>query len=240
MTATNYTDITILLDRSGSMQSCQEGTIEAINAYIIDQRKQPGKCNLSLYQFDDRYEINYEGVPINSAVLLNKFNYQPRGCTALVAAMGLAIDNTGKRLAEMPEDERPSQVLFVTITDGYENASYHVEWNRGYNKAIVKQKVDHQKDSYKWQFVYLGANQDAILVGSEYGNSSDSSLNFTSDDKGMRTAGAVLSGATNKYRYIGRPTSANFFGGQVNADVEAKNLVEAEKKLQDALASAAK
>lgn len=156
-----YTDIVVLLDRSGSMSSIKESMERAFNTFIKEHKAVPS-TKLTLIQFDDHnpQQVVYQGVPIGSA---EKLTLKPRGNTPLLDAFCEAIDKTGERLSEMSEADRPDQVLFVVITDGQENASSK------YRRADVSKRVTNQRENYKWQFIYLGANQDAISEAASFG-----------------------------------------------------------------------
>jgi uncharacterized protein YegL len=156
MTKPNLTEIIIVLDRSGSMDGIVDDTIGGINTLITEQAKNPGEVKLTLIQFDNQYEVFVAGRPIKDVPLLNKATYVPRGSTALLDAIGRTINDVGARLSTTKEEERPSLVLFVIQTDGQENAS------REYTHEKIKQMIAHQKDTYKWQFLFLGADQDAF------------------------------------------------------------------------------
>ena len=135
-------------------------------------------AQLSLVQFDDQYEPNYQGVPIEEAPDLNEVTYVPRASTALLDAMGRTIQLTGERLRNMPEHERPGTVVFVTLTDGYENASHE------YTLQRVNDMIREQRDKYSWQFIFLGANQDAIATAAKMGMGAGQSLTFAASPAG--------------------------------------------------------
>jgi len=149
----DLTDLTLIIDRSGSMTSCKTDAEGGINAFIEAQRKEPGECLFSLIQFDTKYEFVHNGIPIKD---VTPYQLHPRGWTALLDAVGRAIDETGNRLQAMPEDQRPGLVAFVIVTDGEENSS------RIFIKEQIKQKIEHQQSVYSWKFTFLGANQDAF------------------------------------------------------------------------------
>ena len=149
----DLTDITLVVDRSGSMEARREDAQGGINAFVKEQAQEPGEALLSLVQFDDRYEVVHDGVPIDA---VPEFELKPRGTTALLDAVGRAINEAGERLADMDEADRPGLVIFVITTDGLENAS------REFTKARVKEMIEHQQEKYNWEFTFLGANQDAF------------------------------------------------------------------------------
>jgi uncharacterized protein YegL len=156
----NLTDITVVLDRSGSMQKCRADAEGGINSFINDQKAKPGECNFSMVEFDTNYNFVHKGVPISS---VPPYKLVPGGWTALLDAVGRAIDETGSRLAATPEHARPGLVVFVIVTDGEENSS------KEYTLQQIKQKIEHQQSAYNWQFTFLGANQDAFLAGASIG-----------------------------------------------------------------------
>jgi hypothetical protein len=160
MTSQDLTHIYFLLDRSGSMQTIKRDTEGGFAAFVADQRAAPGRCRVTLAQFDHAYELVYSGMPIAEVPPLV---LEPRGTTALLDAMGRVITDAGAELAALPEPERPGTVIVAVMTDGYENASQ--EWNH----AAVKALVEQQTTDYSWQFLYMGADQDAIEVGASLG-----------------------------------------------------------------------
>lgn len=179
MSKKDYTDITIVLDRSGSMSSVAADTIGGFNRFLSDQKKGPGTATLTLHQFDDQHETLLDAVPIKHAEPLTDKTFVPRGNTALLDAMGRAIESTGKRLKEMREEDRPDAVVFVTITDGHENAS------REWSAARIKARITEQRNKYSWEFVFLGAAEDAIDVAKSYGFSAANTMAFASNSTGV-------------------------------------------------------
>ena len=159
----NYTHVSVLLDRSGSMESIKNDTIGGFNNFIGEQKKVEGEMTITLCQFDHEYENLYNFIDIQEVVPLTDRTFIPRGSTALLDSVAKIIIDTGKKLAEMSEEQRPERVMIVIITDGMENAS--VEQTRASVAAMVK----HQEDNYQWQFVYIGANQDGFTEASKMG-----------------------------------------------------------------------
>lgn len=190
----NFTDITVLLDRSGSMSSVTDATIDGFNEFVSGQKAAGSNACLSLVQFDDQYEPNYEEVAITLVQPLNRDTYQPRGMTALHDALGKTIVRTGERLRAIPEHDRPDKVIFVIQTDGLENNS------KEYTDEAVKKMVRHQEDVYNWEFVFIGANQDAVLTGAQLGVKSGSSLSYGHTDHGTQSAFRSVSNKTRLYR----------------------------------------
>lgn len=169
MTDPTYTDITMVLDRSGSMQSIRDDTIGGFDAFLAEQRSQPGRCTVTLVQFDNEYEEVYVGRDLADVPGLTLV---PRGSTAMLDAIGRAAHATGARLAALPEERRPGTVIVGVMTDGLENAS------REFSYADIKALVEQQEQVYGWTFMYLGANQDAIEVGASIGVARDRALTY--------------------------------------------------------------
>jgi len=169
MTDPIYTDITMVLDRSGSMQSIKDDTIGGFDAFTSEQRRLPGRCTVSLVQFDNVYEEVYTGRDLADVPSLTLV---PRGSTAMLDAIGRAVNATGARLAAMPQDRRPGTVIVGIMTDGLENAS------REFTYPMVKALIEQQEQVYGWTFMYMGANQDAIEVGASLGVARDRSLTY--------------------------------------------------------------
>ena len=169
MSRHDLTHLFFLLDRSGSMQSIKTDTEGGFAAFIEEQRSAVGECRVTLAQFDEHYEIVFADTPVAD---VGPLRLQPRGSTALLDAMGRMITEAGAALAALPEDERPGSVVVAIMTDGLENASR--EWTHRAVKALVEQ----QSTAYAWQFLYMGADQDAIEVGHALGVSGDHAVTY--------------------------------------------------------------
>lgn len=170
MTRSDLTHLYFLLDRSGSMQSIKTDTEGGFAAFIEEQRKAvDGECRVTLAQFDNVYELVYSEIPLSEVPPLD---LAPRGSTALLDAMGTLITDAGAKLAALPEDQRPGTVVVAVMTDGHENASR--EWTHAAIKALVEQ----QTEQYRWQFMYMGADQDAIEVGRSIGVSAEHAVTY--------------------------------------------------------------
>ena len=165
----DLTDITLVIDRSGSMQAIRHDAEGGVNAFIADQAKQPGEALLTLVQFDTDYEFIHRGVSVQQ---LPPYQLEPRGSTALLDAVGRAILDTGSRLAKMQEEDRPGLVVFVIVTDGEENS------RKEFAKDTIKEMITQQQDQYSWQFTFLGANQDAFAEAGGLGINAAGVANF--------------------------------------------------------------
>jgi Mg-chelatase subunit ChlD len=215
------THIAVLLDRSGSMGSVKDETISGFNYFLKEQKKAGDNASLTLVQFDsESTDVVHEARPIRDVPDLNEDTYQPRGSTPLLDALGQTITDTGKTLAVIPEAKRPNKVVFVVITDGQENASHR------FTKTRVKEMIDHQTEKYKWQFVYLGANQDAFAEAGAVGIAMAKAANFNVDR--MEMAYMVTSANVASYRSSGRASSLDYSDEQ-----RAKMVNPEEKEEQD-------
>ena len=179
---TQLTDITIVLDRSGSMMAVASDTIGGFNHFLDEQKGAPGEATITLNQFDDYFERIIDAISIQTAPPLCRDNFKPRGNTALLDAIGRSINETGQRLAAMPEPERPGKVIFVIITDGKENAS------REFRCSTVDEMIRHQREKYSWEFVFLGANQDAITTAQNLGIKPAAATTFAANALGTDRA----------------------------------------------------
>lgn len=189
-----YTHISIVLDRSGSMSDTATDAIGGFNSFLADQKKAPGHATLTLAQFDNEYELLHSMKPIADVPELTSETFKPRGGTALLDAIGRTIDETGAALEKMAEDDRPEHVIFVVVTDGQENAS------RKFNRFRINESVTRQRETYNWQFVFIGANQDAIASAQSMGGAAASALTYAANSRGMGDAYASLSAGTVRHR----------------------------------------
>ena len=190
----DYTHLIIVLDASGSMSSIQDDIKGSFNEFLKKQREEPGKTVFDLFQFNDEVKR-----PVKSADLAQfrddlMAKYDCSGCTALNDAVCIAIDTVGREFADMEEAERPEHVLCVIITDGMENAS------REYTSKDVKDRIEHQKTAYKWDFQFLAANQDAFATGESIGLDRDSCMDFVADAAGVNMLCARMSLCMDKIR----------------------------------------
>lgn len=170
----NYTDITVIVDKSGSMLHLTGDTIGGFNSFLKGQQNLPGKCKLSLVQFNDDVHPIYTGIDINYVAPLGPESYRTGGWTALLDALGQTITFTGLRFAAMKEEERPGKVLFVVITDGQEN------YSKEYNRETIRQMIKNQEANYNWNFTFMGADAGSILEAQSLGFASTHAYTHTS------------------------------------------------------------
>ncbi len=206
MTNPDATLIAALLDRSGSMNVIADDTRGGFDAFIAGVRNQPGTTVVTLAQFDDTYEVVYENRDIATVPPLT---LEPRGRTALLDAIGRFVTDVGSSLAAMAEDDRPGDVTVLVMTDGHENAS--AEWT----KDAVHEIVSRQENDYGWDFVFLGANIDAIDVGTGLGFSPAKSLTYDASGDGVRGAFSAMSSYDSRKRSRGdRPLGSIGFDSE--------------------------
>ena len=204
MTKENFTSINVIIDASGSMHHLTSDTIGNFNSFLAEQQAFPGEAVFTLCTFNTDYRLVHDFVKIASVSDLDDKSYRPGGWTALLDAVGTTIDSVGRKLAAMPEEERPSKVIFLIITDGEENRSHR------YTREQIKSMVEHQKDVYSWEFVFMGANIDAITTGTSLGISAQNTLNYAATSAGTHQLYRSVSENMSTYRGS-RSSRADFF-----------------------------
>lgn len=197
MTDKNYTHFELLVDESGSMATTASDTVGGINTFITGNKDGPGRATLSLTKFDSQTPFNpvYAMQDIATVELIRPSQFTPGGSTPLLDAIGNMINALGRRLALMPEDQRPGKVVINIITDGLENAS------KMFSREQIRGMIDLQRGKYNWEFVFIGANQDAITAGESLGIGRDTSLTYTDNPAGIRAVYTSL--VTNSSRLRG-------------------------------------
>lgn len=213
MTKENFTSINVIIDASGSMQGLAADTIGSFNTFLKEQKEGPGEAAFSLCTFSTDYRLQHDFVKIAGVPNLDSKAYAPSGGTALLDAMGTAIDTLGAKLAALPEEERPSKVIFLIITDGHENSS------KRYKLPKIKSMVETQKNDYSWEFVFMGANMDAITAGESMGVTASNSVNYAATKGGTAKLYDSVSRSMTNYRASAASRNDNFFG---NTDNKAK------------------
>lgn len=188
------TEVVFILDRSGSMSGLEGDTIGGFNSMIEKQRKEEGEAYISTVLFDDKAEVLYDRVPVAKVEPMNDKQYYVRGCTALLDAIGGAIHHIANIHKYAREEDRPEKTLFIITTDGMENASHFYDYKR------VKKMVEKEKDKYGWEFLFLGANIDAIEVAGRVGISADRAINYECDSAGTALNYQVLSDTVSAVR----------------------------------------
>lgn len=190
----NLTELVFILDRSGSMTGLESDTIGGYNAMLEKQKQEEGEAFVTTILFDDEYEILHNRVNIKRVKPITDREYYVRGMTALLDAVGKTINKTVKAIIKSDEDEQPSNILFVIITDGMENASREFSYNK------IKQMIEHEKEKYSWEFIFLGANIDAIATAAKFGIDEDKASNYHADSLGTILNFESVSDAVSNFR----------------------------------------
>lgn len=190
----NLTEVVFILDRSGSMSGLEDDTIGGFNSMLKKQREEEGDANVTTVLFDDEIEMLHKRVDIKEIKNITSKDYYVRGCTALLDAIGYSINF----MINVPQkEERAKNVLFIITTDGYENAS------KEYSYEKIKKMITYEKERYNWQFLFLGANIDAISTARKFGISEEFASNYVSDEVGTQITYEVMNSAISTCRAMG-------------------------------------
>ncbi|WP_419750622.1 vWA domain-containing protein [Terrisporobacter petrolearius] len=190
----NLTEVVFILDRSGSMSGLEGDTIGGFNSILKKQREEEGDANVTTVLFDDEIEMLHKRVDIKKIKNITSEDYYVRGCTALLDAIGYSIDYM---INVQKKEERAKNVLFIITTDGYENAS------KEYSYEKIKKMITYEKERYNWQFLFMGANIDAISTARNFGISEEFASNYLSDEVGTQITYEVMNSAISTCRAMG-------------------------------------
>lgn len=174
----NITELVFVLDRSGSMAGLESDTVGGFNAMIEKQKKQEGEAYVSTVLFDGESEVLHDRVKLGDIPKMTDKDYTVRGCTALIDAIGGAIHHIGNIHKYSRPEDVPEHTLFVITTDGFENASHR------YSSEDVKRMIERQKEKYGWEFLFIGANIDAVETAAHYGIDKEKAVNYHADEEG--------------------------------------------------------
>ncbi len=189
----NMTELVFLLDRSGSMAGLEQDTIGGFNAMIEKQKKEQGSCYVSTVLFDGESEVLHDRLPLTEIAPMTERDYMPRGCTALLDALGDAMHHIHTIHKYIRKEDVPARTLFVITTDGQENAS------RRYDSSKVKKLIEqHEKSG--WEFLFIGANIDAIETASHYGIDARRAVDYRADGQGTQVMYQAVSEAVSRVR----------------------------------------
>ena len=193
----NCTEIVFIIDRSGSMQGLEKDTIGGFNSMIEKQKQQEGEVLISTVLFNGQSFVLHDRVSLDEIALMSEEEYSVYGCTALLDALGSSIHHIGNVHKYARKEDVPEHTMFVIITDGMENAS------RYYSKERVKSMIEFEKEKYGWEFLFLGANMDAINTARQYGIDRDKAVNYDSDPVGTRLNYEAIDAAIKSVRTCG-------------------------------------
>ena len=215
-----YTHITLVLDRSGSMENVIVPTIDAVNEFVSGQKMVPGYATYTLVLFDDFYEPVHDFVNLKDVPKLTRKTYFTRGRTALHDAICKTANDVGAKLAAMKEEERPERVLFAIMTDGLENAS--CEFNRMKTADMIK----HQSEKYNWDFVFMGADQDSYATAKALNIPMGNTTNYEKTSGGIHLTACEFADSATLYRSGNKSKGKFFDNNQYEFDVTGKPQVK--------------
>ena len=172
------TELVFILDRSGSMTGLEKDTIGGFNSMIERQKREAGEAYVSTVLFDTECKVIHDRLPISQVLPMTEREYYTQGCTALLDALGGAIHHIGNVHKYARREDVPEKTLFVITTDGYENAS------RRYTYDKVRRMIEHEKQKYGWEFLFLGANIDAVKEAANFGITPDRAVTYKCDETG--------------------------------------------------------
>ena len=210
------TELVFILDRSGSMSGLEKDTIGGFNSMLEKQRKEPGDAVVSTVLFDNEIEVIHDRVAIADVPNLTDEEYYVRGCTALLDAVGGAIHHIGNVHKYARREDVPEKTLFIITTDGLENAS------RRYTYDKVKAMIEHQREKYGWEFLFLGANIDAAREAARFGIRADRAANYHADHIGTEVIYEAVSEAVCQVRSCAAPLSADW-KRKIDADYKGRS-----------------
>lgn len=216
------TEIVFILDRSGSMGGLEDDTIGGFNSMLKKQKDIEGDAIISTVLFDTNMEVIHDRVPLKQVKNLTNKEYHVGGCTALLDAMGNSIKHINHVQKSMPEDERPEKTMFIITTDGQENSSHDFTYEK------IKKMVEKKQDKKKWEFLFLGANIDAIGTASDLGIRADRATNYHSDHVGTARNYNALSKVLTSFRCA--PSLEKASACITNWDAEIKADFETRKQ----------
>ena len=193
----NLTELVFILDKSGSMSGLESDTIGGYNSMLEEQKKAEGECVITTVLFDHNYELLHDRIDIRAVSPITAKEYFVGGATALLDAIGLTIEKIANAQKNTAEDYRAGKVMFVIITDGEENSS------RRYSAAKVKEMIGAQKERYGWEFIFLGANIDAIETAGRFGIDADRAADFVADGEGVELSYRMMCETVSAFRKSG-------------------------------------
>ncbi len=193
----DLTELVFILDKSGSMAGLEKDTIGGFNSMLARQREEDGECRVTTVLFDNGYELLHDRINIRAVAPISEKDYRVGGTTALLDAIGLSVKKLAAVQMNTAEAYRAEKVLFVIITDGEENAS------RYFSAEKVKEMISHEKEKYGWEFIFLGANIDAVTTAGRFGIGADRAVDYLADSKGTDLNFRMMSETVKAFRTTG-------------------------------------
>ncbi len=200
----NLTELVFILDRSGSMYGLEQDTIGGFNSMLTKQKSLDGECRITTVLFDHQYTLFHDRIDIQAVSPMSEKDYFVGGSTALLDAIGTTIDKLIRVQRHTAEGYRAQKVIFVIITDGEENSS------RKYSYDQVKAKIEHEKEAYGWEFIFLGANMDAVKTASQFGIHADRAAEYVPDAVGTTLNFEMMSNAVSEFRQCSTISDQHF------------------------------
>ncbi|MGI2326896.1 vWA domain-containing protein [Planococcus sp. YIM B11945] len=188
------TELVFILDKSGSMAGLESDTIGGFNALLAKQQKEQGEATVTTVLFNHQYELLHDRIPVNSVTPMTEREYEVGGTTALLDAIGSTIQKIGNAQKRTREQDRAGKVMIVITTDGLENASCE------YTHEKIKTMIASQKEKYQWEFIFLGANIDAVATAGKFGIAEEFAVNYHADEAGTELNFNVLSETVSSFR----------------------------------------
>jgi len=214
---TNLTELVFILDRSGSMGGLESDTIGGFNSMLAKQQAEDGECRITTVLFDNEYEILHDRIDIKAVRPITAREYFVRGQTALLDAVGRTVNKIDGVQKNTAEEYRADKVLFVITTDGMENASREFDYKK------IKEMIERQKSEHNWEFIFLGANIDAVDVADRFGIPKSRAQNFHNDSEGVELNYSVLSKTVSAFRQsLAHAPVADDWNAEINADFKRR------------------
>ena len=210
----NLTEIVFILDRSGSMAGLEDDTIGGFNAMVEKQKKEPGEALLSAVLFSNTCEVLYDRADIQKVEPMSDRQYRVGGCTALLDAIGGAVHHIGNVHKYAREEDRPGKTIFIITTDGMENSSHQYTYDE------VQRMVKHEQEKYGWEFLFLGANMDAISAARSFSIRADRAVRYKRDRAGTELNYRIVSETVTKLRRHGK--ISDDWSAPIEADVKKR------------------
>lgn len=213
-TKNNLTELVFILDRSGSMSGLESDTIGGFNAMIAKQKKEEGEAYVSTILFDNVSEVLHDRLTLDKVPKMTARDYSVRGCTALVDAIGSAIHHIGNIHKYARPEDVPAHTMFIITTDGQENASYK------YSSDTVKKMIERQKEKYGWEFLFIGANIDAVETAASFGIARNRAVNYHADSEGTQVLYETISAPISAMRK--NQAISDTWGAQIEEDFQKR------------------